>query len=62
MYAAEVVILVEVCTSSFQNSQVREVQNSRESELNLDLIDELCDKVALRMVVYQQWVEKHYNT
>lgn len=60
-YGAQTIIPVEVGAASFQTSQAHEVQNLRELELNLDIVDELLDRVALRMAVYQQRVARHYN-
>nr|GEW20485.1 hypothetical protein [Tanacetum cinerariifolium] len=60
-YGIEVVILVEIGMPTHQTSSLNEKSNDQELRLNLDLLEEQKEIVAIMEATYKQQVEKYYN-
>ncbi|GJZ06096.1 reverse transcriptase domain-containing protein [Tanacetum coccineum] len=60
-YDTEAVIPAEIGMPTHRTSSVNEKTNDQEFRLNLDLLDERREIVAIREARYKQQVEKHYN-
>ena len=61
-YGSEAVVPVEIGLTTFRTSTYDDQQNEGQIHLNLDLIDEVQEKVETRMKGYQVNMARHNNT
>jgi hypothetical protein len=61
-YGREAVVPVEIGLMTFRTSTYDDQQNEGQIRLNLDLIDEVQEKVERRMKGYQVNMARHNNT
>ncbi|GJV95753.1 reverse transcriptase domain-containing protein [Tanacetum coccineum] len=61
MYGTEAVILVEIGMPTIRAAEVDLIQNNEALEINLDLLKERRDEVAIRKAKSKVKIEKYYN-
>ena len=61
-FGTEAVIPVEIGLTTLRTTFHKEEENERQLRLNLDLLDEIREKAAQRIALYQEKMARYYNT
>ncbi len=61
-YGSKAVVPVKIGLATFWTSTYDDQQNEGQIRLNLDLIDEVREKIEIRMDRYQENMARYYNT